>query len=111
MLDSLTDFVEWLVGPGRMLLAVAIGLLISWTSTQAIKMHFSLSRRSTTGLAFLLAAGFTYAAAPGWDELALAVAVAVGLAAPWAYKGLVAIGRARGWVWVDALSSTPSTKP
>lgn len=111
MIDALTSFVDWLLGPGRPFLAVVLGLIISWGVTQLIKTHWDLSRRSTTLTALAIGTGFTYLLYPGWGEFAFGVAFATGLAAPWLYKMLIAVGRARGWVWVDALSSTPSTKP
>lgn len=103
--DGIISFGDWLLGTGRPVLAVCIGLSVSWSVTQFVKMNMDLSHTRTTVLAFILATAATYMATPGWWSFDISLSFATGLAAPYAYKFLVNIGRARGWSWVDSLSS------
>lgn len=112
IIDMITNTVDWLLGPGQVLLAVVLGLVVSWSSTQFIKNQLVLTRRQTTIVAMLISGGVCLLASPDLGRLDFAVAITVAFAAPWSYKGIVAIGRARGWAWTQALSSdAPGKRP
>lgn len=102
---------SWLEGFGldpRLVVAVVIGLVVSWCFTQAAKeISRQCGRRLHGNVARLVAflvgfsATITIATERGWLELW--IALTVGVASPLAYKILQAVAGNR-WEWVKHLS-------
>ena len=111
MIDALVSAVERLGLTPTHLVAIVLGLVISWGVTQACKAGFGLHGKPAAFVAFVLGFAATYTTAPGWGWLAFWMAVAVGLTAPSAYKALKFIARKRGWGWFEALSGDPKPEP
>jgi len=103
--DQVVEVTAWLTGPGRPVLAICIGLIVSWCLTQYLKKHFLMAPKIRVGLAFILGATATFMSMPAWTFLAFWTSVAVGMAAPTLYKFLVmALKKVRPG-WASALSA------
>lgn len=105
MFDSIVTAWEWLISDGQHLLAVSIGMIVSWGLTQAIKKHWTLNRGITRGIAFLVGSLAAFLSMPGREWFELWLAVAAGIAAPTIYKIFVVVLRKARPSWAEALSS------
>lgn len=103
MIETIFDLIDKLGLAPAHLVAITLGLLVSWAGTQAAKKYWKFGGKKAFFTALALGFAPSYMAAPGWGMAEFWLAMAVGLCAPTAYKILISIA-ARRWQWARDLS-------